>query len=46
MNRHILQFLRELFTTLLTKNTDERVHEIFARIATTKALYQLRNALK
>lgn len=46
MNKHILLFLREMFTSLFLKLNDEKVAEIFMKITIEKKLYQLRNALK
>ena len=46
MNKHILLFLREMFTSLFLKLDDEIVTEIFMKITIEKKLYQLRNALK
>ncbi|RNA03977.1 nucleolar MIF4G domain-containing 1 [Brachionus plicatilis] len=46
MNKSLLQFLSQLFTTLLTKQSNDRIQEIFMKIASIKKLYQLRNAIK
>ena len=46
MNRMMMQFLRQLFTNLFTKFSNEQIQEMFMRIATLKSLFQLRNALK
>jgi hypothetical protein len=46
MNKHLVQYLRELFTNLFSKCVDEKLQEVFLKIATAKPLYQLRNALK
>jgi hypothetical protein len=46
MDKHVLKFLRELFTNLFKKNTNEKLQEIFMRIVVIKKFYQLRNAIK
>ena len=46
MNKQLMQFLRELFTSLLKKCNEDVLKEIFLRITSTKALNNLRNALK
>lgn len=46
MNKYLLQFLSELFSTLLTKQNNDQIQEIFMKIVSVKKLYQLRNAIK
>lgn len=46
MNRNMLQFLREFIGGLVTKQSEERLQEIFLKISTIKNLQSLRNALK
>lgn len=46
MNKSMVQFLKELFTNILTLNNDERIQEIFLKITNIKKLFQLRNAIK
>jgi hypothetical protein len=46
MDKSMLTFLRELFTSLFTKHTHEQLQELFMRIANVKKFNHLTNALK
>ena len=46
MNKFLLQFLCELFTGLFSKQSKEKIQEIFMKISSIKKFYQLRNAIK
>lgn len=46
MNKSVLQFLRELFTELVSKYNDEQIQEIFMKIVSIKKFSHVRNALK
>ena len=46
MNKYMLQFLRELLTSIFKKMNDERMQQIFLKISAMKNLSHLVNALK